>query len=459
VCVKVCGEKLDEAGFVRLSKREAFGGKLVPGGSYYYTINHSTLVAFTVGAKFKSGNGFKIIGGHTDSPRLMVKPLSKRTASGCVQLGVECYGGGLWYTWFDRDLGISGRVLVRTIDEVTQKEKIEQHIISIHKPIARVSSLCIHLESAEERKAFKVNREDHLSPIIGTQKLLESAVGLQLNQFGEDDDAWKQGQEPALMSLIASKLGIETKQICSFELGLFDCQPASLGGMKDEFLYSARLDNLATVHCALETIMDYSASEDLANDDMISLIACFDHEEIGSNSTQGAGSPVMSEAVERITAALSENSHSRDPETHASAIRKSFIFSVDQAHAVHPNYSGKHEKNHGPKMNAGVVIKTNQNQRYATNGVTGFFARELARRGDVKVPMQEFVVRSDCGCGSTIGPILSANTGIRTVDLGMPQLSMHSCREVMGIADLTHGLNLFKAFFKHFNELDNCMEG
>mmetsp|Transcript_6369 Transcript_6369/g.14400 ORF Transcript_6369/g.14400 Transcript_6369/m.14400 type:complete len:195 (-) Transcript_6369:156-740(-) len=194
---------------------------------------------------------------------------------------------------------------------------------------------------------------------------------------------------------------------------------------------------------------------------MISLIACFDHEEIGSDSTHGAGSPVMSEAVERITSAFSDNTHSRDPETHASAIRKSFIFSVDQAHALHPNYPSKHEKNHAPMMNAGVVIKTNQNQRYATNGVTGFIARELAKKGwdGTKVPIQEFCVRSDCPCGSTIGPILSANTGIRAVDLGMPQLSMHSCREVMGVADLTHGLNLFKSFFKYFNEVDECLEG
>ena len=360
----------------------------------------------------------------------------------------------MWHTWFDRDLGISGRVLVRTIDPETQKEKIEQHIVCVSKPIARVSSLCIHLQTAEERGAFKVNKEEHLSPIIGTQTLLEAAVGKQINQSGEEGDAWKKGQEPALMKLIASELGIETKQIANFELGLFDCQPASLGGIKNEFLYSARLDNLATVFVAMETIMDYSKSEDLAEDDMISLIACFDHEEVGSSSAQGAGSPVMSEAVSRITNAFGHT----DPDTHGSAVRKSFIFSVDQAHAVHPNYSQKHEKNHGPKMNAGVVLKTNQNQRYATNGVTGFFMRELARKG-TKVPVQEFIVRSDCPCGSTIGPILSANTGIRSVDLGMPQLSMHSCREVMGIADLTHGLNLLKNFFKYFNEVDNSIEG
>lgn len=464
LATKTSSDVLDANGFVKLSMREAFVGKLVPGGSYYYTVDHSSLVAFTVGAKFKSGNGFKIIGGHTDSPHLKVKPMSKRHASGCVQLGVECYGGGLWHTWFDRDLGISGRVLVRTIDPVSVRFKIEQHFVRIHKPIARVSTLCIHLQSGEERGAFKVNKEEHLSPILGTSSLLEASTAKQLNQFGEEEnDAWKKGQEPALLRLIATELGIETKQIVNFELGLFDVQPASLGGIKDEFLYSGRLDNLATVFVALETIVDYSKSEDVAEDDMISLIACFDHEEVGSSSTTGAGGPIMSEAVKRITAAFSENTDSHGPETHASAIRNSFIFSVDQAHAIHPNYASKHEKQHAPKMNAGVVIKTNQNQRYATDGVTGFIVRELAAKmfksgKGVKVPIQEFCVRSDCPCGSTIGPILSANTGIRTVDLGMPQLSMHSCREVMGVADLTHGLNMFKAFFKYFKEVDESIE-
>lgn len=259
---------------------------------------------------------------------------------------------------FDRDLGVSGRVLVRTTDPESGKEKIEQHMIRVTKPIARVSTLCIHLQTAEERGAFKVNKEEHLSPILGTQTSLEYGAKAQLNQF--DDDDWRKAQEPALLKLIASELGIETKQIANFELGLFDIQPASLGGIQNEFLNSGRLDNLATCFVAMESILEYSKSEDLANDDMISLIALFDHEEIGSQSTHGAGSPVMAEAVKRITAAFCDVVN---VEAHSSAVRKSFALSVDQAHAVHPNYASKHEKSHGPKMNAGVVIKTNQNQR------------------------------------------------------------------------------------------------
>ena len=362
----------------------------------------------------------------------------------------------LWHTWFDRDLGITGRVLVRKVDPETQKDKIEQRMLQIFRPVARVSTLCIHLQTADERGSFKVNKEEHLNPILGTQSLLEASVGKQLNNPG-DGDSWTKGQEPALMRLVASELGIDTEQIANFVLGLFDCQPASLGGIKNEFLYSARLDNLATVFVALDTILDYSKSDYFAEDDMISLIACFDHEEIGSVSAQGAGSPVMVEAVQRISTSLSENSQSRDPDLHASAVRKSFILSADMAHAVHPNYASKHEKNHGPKLNAGIALKTNQNQRYATNCVSGFIAREIAAKA--KVPVQEFGVRSDCPCGTTIGPMLSAATGIRTVDVGMPQLSMHSVREVMGVADLTHGLAFFQAFFKYFKEIDDKLEG
>lgn len=408
-------EKLKDSGFQALRKRDPF--VLEPGGKYFYTINHSTLVAFTVGDNYKPGNGFTILGGHTDSPVLKLKPSSKKTASGCVQLGVECYGGGLWHTWFDRDLSVSGRVLVRKEDG-----GIEQKLVNLQLPIARVSTLCIHLQTADERKAFAVNNETHISPILGTQTILEQGAEQQLNDL-------EKRHEPRLLEVIAKKLGIEVNQMVDMELNLYDVQPASLGGLASEFLYSARLDNLATVFCSIEALVAHSA--DLSKDTDVSLVALFDHEEIGSQSAHGAGSPVMAEAVRRISSALTPNDY--NPDVHGACIRNSFVLSCDQAHAVHPNYASKHESEHAPKLNGGVVIKTNSNQRYTTNGVTGFVIRELGRKASV--PIQEFVVRNDCPCGSTIGPIISANTGIRTVDVGMPQLSMHSCREVMGIVD------------------------
>lgn len=189
-------------------------------------------------------------------------------------------------------------------------------------------------------------------------------------------------------------------------------------------------------------------------------VATPDHT-VGSQSAVGAGSPIIGEAVRRISHALLSGGGDvgvvANPSLHDRTIRRSFCLSVDMAHAVHPNYASKHEKGHGPRMNGGVVIKRNSNQRYATNAVTGLIVRELARRAKLKA-VQEFVVRKDCGCGSTIGPILSANTGIRMIDLGCPQLSMHSIRETMGVKDLTHGLALFRAFFRDFATVDRSIE-
>lgn len=454
--------KLKEHDFTKLVPSLPFTGKLEPGNKYYYTLNGSSIVAFAIGKNYKPGNGFKIIGGHTDSPNIKVKPNSKKSekSQGCIQLGVECYGGGLWHTWFDRDLGISGRVLLRSEDD-----KIESKLIKITTPIARISTLCIHLQTADERSAFKVNKEDHLAPIIGTilggdskndvGSQLEQSVKEQINATIEEEEStnWHKLQEPLLLKRIAQTLNTTISNIVDFELNLFDVQGATLGGIQNEFLYSARLDNLATCFIAMESLIDYSDNF-LDDDEDISLIVLFDHEEIGSETAEGAGSPIMCEAINRISSAL--NAGIVYPDIYASTIQKSFLFSVDMAHAVHPNYSNKHEKNHGPKLNNGITIKTNRNQRYATNGITGFIVRELSRM--MKNDIQEFVVRNDCGCGSTIGPILSSKTGIRTVDLGMPQLSMHSCREVMGIADLTNGLDLFKAFFEHFRSIDNKLQ-
>jgi aspartyl aminopeptidase len=493
--VKSATTRLEAAGFSRLPNTH-FANTLSPGGKYYYTVEHSTLVAFTVGEKYQAGNGgFHIIGGHTDSPNLKVKPRSKKAAkSGCVQLGVECYGGGLWHSWFDRDLSLSGKVLVR--DDTTGK--IHHRLVNLKDPIARVSTLCIHLQSAEERKGFSPNKEDHTSPIIATSNSVSKNSFTEGNKDLEqgaieqiNGDSWTEGQEPLLLQMVADKLEIQVSQIADFELNLYDTQAAAVGGMNKEFLYSARLDNLATVFCAVEAIAEHAA--DLSQDQDISLVVCFDHEEVGSNSLNGAGSPVITQAIRRISAALNNGSESSD--AYATTIAKSFCLSIDQAHAHHPNYASKHESEHAPLLNCGVVIKKNSNQRYATSNVTSFLLRELAKKTDT--PIQEFVgmyifiymytaccmlplctivllnplclfshfhfyflfipVRNDCPCGSTIGPTISALTGIRTIDAGMPQLSMHSCREVMGTADLSHGLDLFRGFFSHFREVDESL--
>jgi aspartyl aminopeptidase len=335
---------------------------------------------------------------------------------------------------------------------------IEQRLVKIDRAVLRIPNLAIHLTTAKEREAFDFNKEDHLVPILSlaVKKSLEGSESVSETKSGGEEQAsqngWTEFQEPLLLKLLSSELDINVDDILDFELNLFDIQKASFGGIYSEFVHSARLDNLASCFMAIQGLVEYTNEEGrLENDEDISLVALFDHEEIGSDSATGAGSPIMGEAVERICNAFSNDDKD---DVYSRAISKSFVLSVDQAHAIHPNYAGKHEKGHAPRMNDGMVIKRNSSQRYATTGVTGLIVREIAKKAGLK-PIQEFVVRNDCGCGSTIGPIISASTGIRAIDMGCPQLSMHSIRESMGTSDFSHGLELFKGFFQYFREVDD----
>ena len=298
---------------------------------------------------------------------------------------------------------MSGRVFIRNEDN----GKVEQRLVRINRAILRVPNLAIHLQTAEEREAFKINKEDHLSPILATEAK-NALTGASTDTISNGEEDWSAFQEPLLLQLLAIELDVSVNSIIDFELSLYDMQNASLGGAFSEFIHSARLDNLASCFLAVEGLAEHSVSGELDDDEDISLVALFDHEEVGSSSQSGAGSPIMGEAVNRISATLCDGNNNED--TQAMAIQKSFVLSVDQAHAIHPNYAAKHEKGHAPKMNSGMVIKRNSNQRYATNGVTGVLIKEIARRAGLP-KVQEFVVRNDCGCGSTIGPIISTRTG------------------------------------------------
>jgi aspartyl aminopeptidase len=361
---------LEKAGFEPLSDDatdESYLSTIKPNGKYYYTRNKSTLVAFTVGGKFdlSSGeSGCAIIGGHTDSPNLRVKPRSKRSGAGCTQLGVECYGGGLWHTWFDRDLGLSGRVLVRNGGKIVQK------LVKIDRALLRISNLAIHLLTADERKAFNVNKEDHLSPILAME--VKKALTGEKKDDGDDTakDGWTEYQEPALLQLLATELDCDVVDIVDFELSLFDVQRAALGGVFSEFVHSARLDNLASCFMAVQALLDHVEEGNVEADKDVSMIVLYDHEEVGSSSAVGAASPILKEAVERISEALCEKSEDQTAALNVCKHR-SLVLSLDQAHAVHPNYASKHEKNHQPKMNQGMVIKRNASQRYATTTLTG----------------------------------------------------------------------------------------
>ncbi|ERM93847.1 hypothetical protein AMTR_s00138p00074300 [Amborella trichopoda] len=268
------------------------------------------------------------------------------------------------------------------------------------------------------------------------------------NEADEKKNSNKQKHHPLLLMLLASEACCEPDEICDFELQACDTQPSIIGGAAKEFMFSGRLDNLCMSFCSLRALFDSTAEGSLANETGVRMVALFDHEEVGSDSAQGAGSPIILDALARITNSFC----SSGSKVLEKAVQRSFLVSADMAHALHPNYMDKHEENHQPRLHGGLVIKHNANQRYASNSVTSFIFREIAKQH--KLPVQEFVVRNDMACGSTIGPILASGVGIRTVDVGAPQLSMHSIREMCSVDDVKHSYEHFKAFFHEFAQLD-----
>lgn len=292
-----------------------------------------------------------MIGAHTDSPCLKLKPKSTaNNKSDYIVLNVEPYGGGLWHTWFDRDLSVAGRVLVR--DSV---DKISHRLVKIERPILRIPMLAIHLYRDIYTEGFKPNKQQHLAPVLATyaQNELDGSNGT--------------GHHPVLLKLIAEELGCGIEDIIDFELNLCDTQPGVIAGAANEFVFVGRLDNLCSSYCSLTALIDSCKDPDsLNNEDRIRSVALFDHEECGSSSAQGAGGPVMRDAITRVSRCLSDG----QIDAVERALASSFLVSADMAHALHPNYPEKHDPSHAPKFDKGVVVKTNVNQRYASNLVS-----------------------------------------------------------------------------------------
>ena len=401
--------KLTGQGYSELKESDAWD--LMSNGKYFITRNDSSLIAFIIGTKTKDASGFKIIGAHTDSPNLKLKPNPAYEKSSYIQLGVEVYGGVLLTTWTDRDLSLAGRVIIKG------KKEPQSKLVRFDESLLRIPQLAIHLNRDVNEKGLILNKQNHLPPIFSMVEKKGSAKDL-------------------LEKRIAKKIKCKSTDILSMELSLYDTQSSAIGGKDGEFIFAGRLDNLASCHAALQAL-----TESKTKDPMTRVIAFYDHEEVGSNSAQGASSPFLKDILERLTF---ESDNPR--EIFFRSMANSFFISADMAHAVHPNYSEKHDARHMPVLNGGPVMKCNSNQRYATEGVSSAWFEMLCKKTDV--PVQKFVVRSDLGCGSTIGPITAANLGIRTIDVGNPMLSMHSIREMAGAKD---HLPLIKAFKEFFN--------
>lgn len=477
-------QRLTKAGFQEIKERDSWSSTLQPGGKYYLTRNGSSIVAFGIGKKWKAGNPIAMVGAHTDSCCLRLKPVSKKSGHGFMQVGVETYGGGIWHTWFDRDLSIAGRAMIKD-----GKGNYVQKLVKVDRPILRIPTLAIHLDRETN---FKPNKETELFPIAGLVEAELNRTGKKGEKKAEDEktsalekeeedfqplQTMSERHHPYIVKLIAEHAGTEVEDLVDFEIVLYDTQKACLGGLNNELIFSARLDNLGMTYCAVEGIIEsLSSSSALENESSIRLITCFDHEEIGSTSAQGAASNLLPAVLRRLSVlpayhdAASDNSYVKVPReaeldistAYEQTLSTSFLVSADMAHSVNPNYASKYESDHRPEMNKGTVIKINANQRYATNSPGIVLLQEVARRAkpsqdsttSAGVPLQLFVVRNDSSCGSTIGPMLSAALGTRTIDVGNAQLSMHSIRETGGTYDVEHGVRLFESFFEHYTDLE-----
>lgn len=440
--VAECKTMLLGAGFTELKEADPWNVSL--GGRHFVKKNDSTIIAFAVGKKFQPGNGFSIVGAHTDSPCLRVKPVSKKKEKdGYIQVGVECYGGGIWHTWFDRDLKIAGRVLVKTAEG-----KLEQRLVHVDKPILRIPNLAIHLDRTTNEK-FSPNKETHLCPILATTAMeeLSKPAGAADAAVKEDAVATQASKHhPILVKMICDQLLVAPDQLLDFELSLADAAPAVVGGAFDEFIFSPRLDNLVNAYTSTVGLVRSLEGASLDEEENLRMISLFDNEEVGSQSAQGAESMFQEHVLRRLTS--SGVGGPVRPDAFETAVAKSLMISADQAHAVHPNYGDKHEENHRPAMHKGVVIKFNANQRYATTAITAAMLRLVAEKAGV--PLQDFVVRNDSPCGSTIGPIMSARLGMATIDIGAPQLSMHSIREMGCTSSIAQCIGLYESFFINY---------
>lgn len=377
---------LQAAGYIELHESECW--QLERGGQYFVTRNDSSIVAFQLGEEDPIEAGFRMMGAHTDSPALKVKPNADMDKKSYFQLGVEVYGGVLLNPWFDRDLSLAGRVTLRDVDG-----QLSHQLINFARPIAIIPSLAIHLDR-EANENRKINKQTDLPPLICC--LSEEA--------------------PNLITILRDELGT-THDILDSELYFYDTQPPGFVGLKEEFIASARLDNLLSCYTGLQALLSASAKQPV-------LLVCNDHEEVGSGSTSGARGNLLRSVLERIAG---------NDEAMARMIAQSMMISTDNAHGIHPNFADRHDERHGPILNQGPVIKVNSNQAYASNSETIGLYKHFCEQA--AVPYQSFVTRSDMGCGSTIGPITATGLGVKTIDVGVPTFAMHSIRELAGTED------------------------
>lgn len=393
--VESSAARLAAAGFVELDERSAWQdvarGFVRRGGG---------LIAWAAPDDATTATPLRVVGAHTDSPNLRLKPRPDAGSVGIAKLGVEVYGGVLLNSWLDRDLGLSGRVALRSASDDGSPE-VTERLLVVDRPVARVPQLAIHLDREINERGLLLDRQRHLSPMWA-----EAA-----------------GERGTFALWLAEELMVEPDAIAGWDLMFHDLTPSRRLGRDDAWLAAPRIDNLASCHAGTEAIVAGGGTGS-----SVAVLALFDHEEVGSMSATGAQGPLLSTVLTR----RHEGAGGGADDFHR-AIAASVCISADGAHATHPNMAERHEPEHHIAMNAGPVIKRNANERYATTGVGQAIAAEACRAAGV--PHQLFVNRTDLACGSTIGPLTAAQLGMATVDMGIAQLSMHSARELCGASD------------------------
>ena len=399
--------QLGAAGYEQLAEHASW--QLQPGGRYYVTRNDSSIIAFGIGEESGPDGGLRMVGAHTDSPCLMVKPAPEKYVQGYYQLGVEVYGGALLNPWYDRDLSLAGRVSFQC-----EAGELRTELVDFRKAIAVIPSLAIHLDR-EANRSRSINPQKDIPPIL-----------CQL-----DDGISKDFRELLRAQVLSQHPDCAVEKVLDYELCFYDTQTAAVVGLHDDFIASARLDNLLSCFTGMRALQQWDGAASV-------LLVCNDHEEVGSLSAAGAQGPFLESVLKRIAG---------DQTAYAALTERSMMISADNAHGIHPNYADRHDENHGPVLNKGPVIKINTNQRYASNSeTTGLYRMLAAKEG---VPVQSFVVRTDMACGSTIGPITAGGIGVRTLDIGVPTFGMHSIRELAGTSDACNLARVLQRFYNY----------
>jgi aspartyl aminopeptidase len=411
-------QRLIDAGFQLFDPSEATHAETPQEPGARFVVRDGALIAWVDGEA--PLGPMRMIGAHTDSPNLRIRPRPDTGTAGFQQLGIEVYGGALLNSWLDRDLGIAGRVALRWDGPTQSKldvQAVEHRLFRSEGPQVRVPQLAIHLDRDIHERGLVLNKQTQMTPI------------------------WALGNphEGEFRSWLGKELDFDPRQILSWDLACFDVQSPSTFGREAEFLASARLDNLCSSFGAVEALI---AAKWAGHGPAV--IVLFDHEEIGSTSATGADSTWLSQVLEQRAAALGGSRSA-----FLASLPSSLMLSADMAHATHPNYAERHEPNHWVHLGGGPVIKHNVNGRYATDSATAAAFREVCR--SVQVPVQEYSHRGDLPCGSTIGPLAAAQLAVPTVDVGMAQLSMHSIREVMAVKDVDLMITAFTAWFNPSN--------